>query len=63
MGGFVATLRGQRCTAADHRNAALDLARRVYGERVNVRADYLRPSDVTAGVRHRYHVTHQGSRA
>jgi hypothetical protein len=63
MGGFVATLRGQRSAATNHRDAALSLARRVYGEKITVRTDYLRDRDVAAGVQYRYHVTHRGSEA
>ncbi|SES15276.1 hypothetical protein SAMN04487958_10817 [Vreelandella subterranea] len=59
MGGFVATLRGQRATGATHLEAALAVARRVYGPRVNVRTDYLRDSDPMAGIQYRYHITHQ----
>ncbi|MCL7931711.1 hypothetical protein [Halomonas llamarensis] len=58
MGGFVATLRGQRATGTTHREAALAVARRVYGPRVNVRNDYLRDADTMAGIQYRYHITH-----
>lgn len=59
MGGFVATLRGQRATGTTHREAALAVARQVYGPRVNVVNDYLRHSDVAAGIQYRYHITHR----
>lgn len=59
MGGFVATLRGQRATAATHRDAALTVARQVYGPKVNVRSDYLRNADPLAGIQYRYHITHR----
>ncbi|WP_085919068.1 hypothetical protein [Halomonas sp. CSM-2] len=58
MGGFVAILRGHRATGTTHRDAALAVARRVYGPRVNVRTDYLRDSDPMAGIQYRYHITH-----
>jgi len=59
MGGYVATLRGKRATGTTHRDAALAVARRVYGPRVNVVNDYLRDSDPMAGIQYRYHITHQ----
>ncbi|NVF16255.1 hypothetical protein [Vreelandella maris] len=33
IGGFVGTLRGQRATGTTHRDAALNVARKVYGPR------------------------------
>ncbi|WNL39849.1 hypothetical protein RN346_04640 [Halomonas sp. PAMB 3232] len=59
MGGFVATLRGQRATGRTHRDAALAVARKVYGAKVSVRSDYLRRSDPAANIQYRYHITHQ----
>ncbi|WIX31221.1 hypothetical protein QO259_10275 [Salinicola sp. JS01] len=60
MGGYAATLHGKRATCAwSHEEAARRVARKVYGEAVDVKPDYLRHSDVAAGVRYRYHVTHQ----
>lgn len=58
IGGFVATLRGKRATGTTHREAALNVARQVYGSKVNVRNDYLRDSDTAAGIQYRYHITH-----
>ncbi|WP_447926926.1 hypothetical protein [Vreelandella sp. EE27] len=59
IGGFVATLRGQRATGITHRQAALFVARKVYGPKVNVVNDYLRASDPMSGIQYRYHITHQ----
>lgn len=59
MGGYVATLRGKRATGTTHRDAALNVARQVYGPKVNVRSDYLRDADPLAGIQYRYHITHQ----
>ena len=59
MGGFVAILRGKRATGTTHRDAALNVARQVYGPTVNVRSDYLRDADPLAGIQYRYHITHQ----
>ena len=59
IGGYVATLRGKRATGATHRDAALNVARQVYGPKVNVRSDYLRDADPLAGIQYRYHITHQ----
>lgn len=62
MGGFVATLRGQRATAATHRDAALNVAHQVCGPKVSVVNDYLRHSDVAAGIHYRYHITYCANR-
>lgn len=59
IGGYVATLRGKRATGATHRDAALNVARQVYGPKANVRSDYLRDADPLAGIQYRYHITHQ----
>lgn len=58
IGGYVATLRGKRATGTTHREAALNVARQVYGSKVNVRNDYLRDSDTAAGIQYRYHITY-----
>ena len=58
IGGFVATLRGQRSTGPTHREAALNVARKVYGPKVNVVNDYLRDSDPKSGIQYRYHITY-----
>lgn len=62
IGGFVATLRGKRATGATHRDAALTVARQVYGPKVNVVSDYLRDSDPMSGIQYRYHITHRANR-
>lgn len=62
MGGFVATLRGQRATGTTHRDAALNVARKVYGPKVNVVNDYLRDADPMSGIQYRYHITHRANR-
>lgn len=62
MGGFVATLRGQRATGTTHREAALNVARQVYGPKVNVVNDYLRDADPMSGIQYRYHITHRATR-
>lgn len=62
IGGFVATLRGKRATGSTHRDAALAVARQVYGSKVNVRNDYLRDSDPMSGIQYRYHITHRANR-
>tara|TARA_R110000851_G_scaffold50820_1_gene121268 strand:+ start:707 stop:940 length:234 start_codon:yes stop_codon:yes gene_type:complete len=61
IGGFVATLRGKRATGTTHREAALAVARQVYGTRVNVVNDYLRAADPMSGIQYRYHITHRGA--
>ncbi|WIX34931.1 hypothetical protein QO259_09930 [Salinicola sp. JS01] len=59
IGGYAATLQGQRATCAwSHEEAARRVAQKVYGDTVDVVNDYLRDSDVAAGVRYRYHITH-----
>jgi len=59
MGGYAATLQGQRATCAwSHEEAARKVARKVYGDKVDVVNDYLRDDDVAAGIKYRYHVTH-----
>lgn len=59
MGGYAATLQGKRATCAwSHEEAARRVARKVYGEKAEVTADYLRDGDVAAGVKYRYHVAH-----
>jgi len=58
IGGFVGTLRGKRATGTTHRDAALNVARKVYGPKVNVVNDYLRDSDVAAGIQYRYQITY-----
>ncbi|GHB24193.1 hypothetical protein [Salinicola rhizosphaerae] len=59
MGGYAATLRGQRATCTwSHEEAARKVARKVYGDKVDVVNDYLRDGDVAAGIQYRYHVTH-----
>lgn len=59
MGGYAATLKGQRATCAwSHEEAARRVARKIYGEQVDVVSDYLTEADVQAGVKYRYHVTH-----
>ena len=62
IGGYVATLRGKRATGITHRDAALNVARQVYGPKVNVRSDYLRDADPLAGIQYRYHITHRANR-
>ncbi|UEQ03207.1 hypothetical protein LMS44_18255 [Halomonas profundus] len=62
IGGFVGTLRGKRATGTTHRDAALNVARKVYGPKVNVVNDYLRHSDVAAGIHYRYHITYCANR-
>ncbi|HDZ48751.1 hypothetical protein LCGC14_0074820 [marine sediment metagenome] len=58
IGGFVATLRGKRATGTTHREAALAVARQVYGPKVNVVNDYLRAADPMSGIQYRYHITY-----
>ncbi len=60
--GYVATLRGKRATGATHRDAALAVARQVYGSKVNVRNEYLRDSDPKAGIQYRYQITQRAKR-
>lgn len=62
IGGFVGTLRGKRATGTTHRDAALNVARQVYGPKVNVVNDYLRDSDTAAGIQYRYHITYCANR-
>ncbi|WP_342596340.1 hypothetical protein AAGT95_09590 [Salinicola lusitanus] len=64
MGGYAATLKGKRATCTwSHEEAARRVARKVYGGKVDVVNDYLRDSDVAAGIQYRYHVTHHRSEA
>lgn len=59
LGGYAATLRGKRATCTwSHKEAARKVARKVYGDQVDVVNDYLTDADVRAGVQFRYHVTH-----
>jgi len=52
-------MRGQRATCTwSHEEAARRVARKVYGDQVDVVNDYLTDDDVKAGVEYRYHVTH-----
>ncbi|TVU88287.1 hypothetical protein [Vreelandella titanicae] len=62
IGGFVGTLRGKRATGTTHRDAALNVARKVYGPKVNVVNDYLRDSDIAAGIHYRYHINYRANR-
>tara|TARA_R110000850_G_scaffold195947_1_gene322358 strand:+ start:141 stop:383 length:243 start_codon:yes stop_codon:yes gene_type:complete len=62
IGGFVGTLRGKRATGTTHREAALNVARQVYGTKVNVVNDCLREADIAAGIRYRYHITYRANR-
>lgn len=60
MGGYAATLQGKRATCSwSHEEAARRVAQKVYGDQVDVVNDYLRDGDVAAGIKYRYHVTHQ----
>ena len=62
MGGFVATLRGQRATGVTRREAALTVARQVYGPGVNVSQGYLNDNDAAAGIQCRYYITRRINR-
>lgn len=59
IGGYAATLKGKRATCAySHEEAARRVARKVYGEQVNVTTGDLRDGDAVAGIQYRYHITH-----
>ncbi|GGW23783.1 MAG: hypothetical protein CME75_07910 [Halomonas sp.] len=62
IGGYAATLKGQRATCAwSAEEAARKVARKVHGDQVDVVSAELAESDAKAGVKYRYHITQRGA--